>query len=292
MTPQEAHHVNLCPQWNIVLNAMIESRWNELQFKAIKQDRWNNREAGRQAEKAFLEEHKGPDKFSSKYGPQPTQTELVWRMPWGCWLEYNDNLLLSEAWNAATEEFSEDWPSTAVHQIQGARIALSVSYNQKDWGAMQEWISCSTWHSKADSASAAATSPVAEAAVSSTALSNAANSVGGYTAWTLGAMMHDCVKWVFTGQRALKQAQKSQTVLRWAQTKCQDAHNAPSCPLLKFITTKASKGGVIALTTTKITRQHDMVSFSQAPAYRQILWSDDPWTGREIEPAWENYYES
>jgi len=51
--------------------------------------------------------------------------------------------MLSEAWNAATEEFSEDLPSATVHQIQGARITLSVSYNQKDWGAMQEWIS---WH--------------------------------------------------------------------------------------------------------------------------------------------------
>ena len=38
---------------------MIQSRQNELQSKAIKQDRWNNREADRQAEKAFLEEHKG-----------------------------------------------------------------------------------------------------------------------------------------------------------------------------------------------------------------------------------------
>ena len=73
----------------------------QLQGKAIKQDRWNNREADRQAEKAFLEEHKGPGKFSGKYGPQPTQTELVWRMPWGCWLEYNDDQMLSEVWNAA-----------------------------------------------------------------------------------------------------------------------------------------------------------------------------------------------
>jgi len=87
MSPQEAHHVTLCSQWKIVLNAMIESRRNELQCKAIKQDRWNNREADRQAEKAFLEEHKGSGKFSGKYGPQPTQTELVWIMPWGCWLK-------------------------------------------------------------------------------------------------------------------------------------------------------------------------------------------------------------
>jgi len=153
-------------------------------------------------------------------------------------------------------------------------------------------LACSTWHSKADSASAAATPPVAEAAVSSTALSKAVNSVGGYTAGTLGAMMHDCVKWGFTGQQALKQAQERKTVFKLAQPKRQDAHDAPSCPLLKFITTEASQGGVIALTTTKITRQHDIVSFSQATACRQILWSDGPWTGREIEPAWENYYES
>jgi len=109
MTPQEAHHVTFCPQWEIVLNAMIESHRNELQSKAIKQDRWNNREADRQAEKSFLEEHKGPGKFSgTEYEPQPTQTELVWKMPWGCWLEYNNDRMLSEASNAATEEFSEN----------------------------------------------------------------------------------------------------------------------------------------------------------------------------------------
>ena len=134
--------------------------------------------------------------------------------------------------------------------------------------ARMDLFACSTWHSKADSASAAATSPVAEAAVASTALSHAANSVGGYTAGTLGAMMHDGVKWVFTGQQALKQAQEWQTVLKLAQPKHQDAHDAPSCPLLKFITTEASQGGVIALTTTKITRQHELVSFSQATAYK------------------------
>ena len=91
-------------------------------------------------------------------------------------------------------------------------------------------FACSTWHSKADSASAAATPSVTEAAVSSTALSNAANSVGGYTAGTLGAMMHDCVKWIFTGQYALKQAQEWPTVLELAQPKRQDARDDPSCP--------------------------------------------------------------
>jgi len=104
--------------------------------------------------------------------------------------------------------------------------------------------------------------------------------------------MHGCVKWVFTGQRALKQAQERQTVLKLAQPKRQDAYDCPVCPLSKCITTEASKGGVIALTTTKITRQHAIVSFSQATACRQILWSDGPWTGRKFEPARENHYES
>jgi len=70
-------------------------------------------------------------------------------------------------------------------------------------------------------------------------------------------MMHDCVKWVFTGQQTLKQAQEWQTVLELAQSKRQDDHDATSCPFLKFITTEASQGGVIAISTTKITRQHD-----------------------------------
>jgi len=45
MKQQEAHHFTLCPQWKIVLNAMIKSCRNELQCKAIKQNRWNHREA-------------------------------------------------------------------------------------------------------------------------------------------------------------------------------------------------------------------------------------------------------
>ena len=84
-------------------------------------------------------------------------------------------------------------------------------------------------------------------------------------------------------------------MLELAQPKRHYAHNAPSCHLSKVITTEAIQGGVMALTTTKITRQHDnddIVSCPQATACRQILWNHDPWTSGEIEPAWENYYES
>ena len=67
------------------------------------------------------------------------------------------------------------------------------------------------------------------------------------------------------------------------------------CPLmltLKVYHYRGKPRSVIALTTTKITRQLDIVSISQATACRQILWSDGPWTGKEIEPAWENHYKS
>ena len=77
-------------------------------------------------------------------------------------------------------------------------------------------------------ANAAPAAPVANAAVSPKS-----PSVGGYTAGTLGAMMHDCVKWVFTGQRALKQAQEWQTVLEFGATKASRRSRCPFMPSLK-----------------------------------------------------------
>jgi len=154
----------------------------------MKQDRWNKREADRQAEKAFREEHKGPGKFSGKYGLQPTQTELVLRMPWGCWLEYNYNQTLSEAWKATTEEFSdfEDWPSTVTvaHQIHSAQIIPRRKLRAEGLGspARMDLSACFTWHNRADSASAAATLAVADAAISSTAFSDAAKPSTGVAA--------------------------------------------------------------------------------------------------------------
>ena len=65
-----------------------------------------------------------------------------------------------------------------------------------------------------------------------------------------------------------KQTQEWQTVLELAQTKHHNAHDAPSCHLSKLSTTEASQGGVITLTTTKITQQHDTVSFSRRTASR------------------------
>ena len=127
---------------------MILARRNELQLKAIKQDRWNNSEADRKAERAFLDEPKGLGRFSGKYGPQPVQTDSLWRMPWGCWLDYENPDELSEAWKDATEGFGEEWASTTVHRMQGERATLKATYDRKDWDAMQVWIqnACTQWN--------------------------------------------------------------------------------------------------------------------------------------------------
>ena len=73
--------------------------------------------------------------------------------------------------------------------------------------------------------------------------------------------MHDCVQWIFAGQRALEQAKEWQMVLGLVQPKRQNTYDAPSCLFSKFITTEESQGGVITLIATKITQRHDIVSF-------------------------------
>jgi len=93
---------------------------------------------------------------------------------------------------------------------------------------------------------ALAANAVPAAPVTSAAAFAKRPSVGGS-----GAMMHDCVKWIFTGQQALKQTQEWQTVLELALPKRQGVHYDHSCSFSKFITTEAIQKGVIALTTTQ-----------------------------------------
>ena len=46
-------------------------------------------------------------------------------------------------------------------------------------------------------------------------------------------------------------------------------------------------------TTTRITQMHDIVKTLQdwPESVKEILWSEGPWLGEELEKAWENYYE-
>jgi len=90
MTPQEVNRVANLPECTTVLEAMIKSRRADLAFRTTKQERWYQRAQDRQAHKDFLEKHRSTGKFSGKYAPQPQHTELIWTMPWGCWVELED----------------------------------------------------------------------------------------------------------------------------------------------------------------------------------------------------------
>ena len=49
----------------------------------------------------------------------------------------------------------------------------------------------------------------------------------------------------------------------------------------------------MVITTTQITQMHDIVkTLPDGPeSVKEILWSEGPWLGEELEKAWENYYE-
>jgi len=116
MTPQEVNRVANLPEWTTVLEVMIKSRRADLAFRTTKQERWNQRAQDRQAHQDFLEGHRGTGKFLGKYAPQPQQTELIWTMPWGCWVELEDKDVHCKEWECIIENFTEEEADTTVHQ--------------------------------------------------------------------------------------------------------------------------------------------------------------------------------
>jgi len=49
----------------------------------------------------------------------------------------------------------------------------------------------------------------------------------------------------------------------------------------------------MVITTTRVTQMHDIVKTMQdgPESVKEILWSEGPWLGEELEKAWESYYE-
>ena len=87
-----------------------------------------------------MEEHRNTGKFSSKYALQPQQTELIWKMPWGCWIELKDKDMHYKEWECMIENFTEEEANIPVHRIYGQRATLSVNYKPGDWDSIQAWI--------------------------------------------------------------------------------------------------------------------------------------------------------
>ena len=49
----------------------------------------------------------------------------------------------------------------------------------------------------------------------------------------------------------------------------------------------------MVITTTQVMQMHDIAKTLQdrPESVKEILWSEGPWLGEELEKAWENYYE-
>ena len=56
--------------------------------------------------------------------------------------------------------------------------------------------------------------------------------------------------------------------------------------------TETKEGGMMVITTTRVTQMHDLVKMLQdgAESAKDILRSEGPWLGEELVEAWENYY--
>jgi len=79
-------------------------------------------------------------KFSGKCTQQPQQTELIWTMPWGCWVELEDKDAHCKEWECIIENFTQEKANTTVHRIYGQRATLSVNDKLGDWDSVRAWI--------------------------------------------------------------------------------------------------------------------------------------------------------
>jgi len=55
--------------------------------------------------------------------------------------------------------------------------------------------------------------------------------------------------------------------------------------LSAFQITETKEGGMMVITTTRITHMHDVVK--RPESVKEILWSEGPWLGEELEQAWK-----
>jgi len=114
-----------------------------------------------------------------------------------------------------------------------------------------------------------------------------------FAAGSLGAITTHCISWVLSGRSALEQMRKPewQQVLQAEQIA--DAGPNRVSPLTAFQITEMNEGGMMAITTTRVTQVHDIVKTLQErpESAKEILWSECPWLAKELEKALENYYE-
>jgi len=114
-----------------------------------------------------------------------------------------------------------------------------------------------------------------------------------FAAGLLGAVTAHRNKSTFLGRSAVEQVQQWQQALQ--AEPIMNAGPKRVFPLSAFQITETKEGSMMVITTTRVTQVHDIVKTLQdrpeSIKLEEILCSEGPWLGEELEKAWENYYE-
>ena len=137
-------------------------------------------------------------------------------------------------WECIIENFTKEEADTTVHQMYGQRATLSFNYKQGDWDSVRAWIltAGSGWHQ-------------AETAQDLQNMNN-------FAAGSLGATTAHRIKWILSGRSAVEQMRPLQA------EQIIDAGPKRVSPLSSFQITETKEGGMMVITTTRITQMHDI----------------------------------
>jgi len=113
-----------------------------------------------------------------------------------------------------------------------------------------------------------------------------------FAAGSLGAVTAHRIKWILSGRSSVEQMRQWQQALQAEQI--MDDGPKRVFPLSAFQITETKERGTMIITATRvITQMHDIVKTLQdgPESVKEIILSEGPWLGEELEKAWEKYYE-
>jgi len=112
-----------------------------------------------------------------------------------------------------------------------------------------------------------------------------------FAAGSLGAVTAHRIEWILSGRSAVEQMRQWQQVLQAEHI--MDADPKRFSLLSVFQITETKEGGMMVITTTQVTQIHQIVKTLQdgPESAKEILWSQGPWQGEELEKACGNCYE-
>jgi len=113
-----------------------------------------------------------------------------------------------------------------------------------------------------------------------------------FAAGSLGAATTQRIKWILSGRSAVERIIQWQQALQAEQVMVTGPKRVS--PLSAFQITETKEGIMMVITTvTRVTQMHHIVkTLKDGPDNaKEILWSESPWVGEDLEKAWEDYYE-